>query len=129
VTTLACAAALIPWTLALAATLPSRYVAANWNMTWVGFDLGLTIALAAAGLAIWKRHAWGRPLSVLAATLLVCDAWFDVTTAASTTDLAHSAITAALVELPLAAMLLLASRRAVPVGLAPAPAQRSRAHR
>jgi hypothetical protein len=44
--------------------------------------------------------------------LLVCDAWFDVMTASGGTDTAASVISAAVVELPLAAGLAyLASRR------------------
>jgi hypothetical protein len=106
---LAAAAVLVPWTLWLTRTLPSRYLVSNWDTTWIGFDVALLAALAAAGLATWRGHPASSTLCVLAATLLTCDAWFDVTTAAAGSDLVLSLLTAALVELPLAAALLTAA--------------------
>ena len=73
---------LLVWILYLAATLPRTYTTGHWRLTWVGFDGGLAVALAAtAMLALWRRQ-----LVILAAmiagSLLCCDAWFDATTAA-----------------------------------------------
>ena len=119
---LASAALLIPWTALLAVTLPGSYRAANWNTAWAGFDVALTLALAAAGLAAWRRHRLAQPLAVLAATLLGCDAWFDVTTASSATDLAVALTRALLLEVPLAAVLLATSTTPATCGaVAPAP--------
>ena len=73
---------LVGWTLYLAATLPRTYTTSHWRLTWVGFDCALAVTLAATAiLALWRRQ-----LVILSATvagsLLVCDAWFDATTAA-----------------------------------------------
>ena len=73
---------LLGWILYLAATLPRTYTTGHWRLTWVGFDGALAAALAAtAVLALWRRQ-----LVILAAmiagSLLLCDAWFDATTAA-----------------------------------------------
>jgi hypothetical protein len=104
--------AMIPWTAMLAATLPDRYVIRHWSTTWVGFDSLLTISFAVTAWAIWRQHQARWAATVVTATLLACDAWFDVTTASTVQDLVGSAITAAVGELPLAALLLyLAGRR------------------
>ena len=98
---------LVPWIGYLAWTLPHRYVAVHWTMAWVGFDIAL--------LAAWP-HSWltwrQRPLLVVpalvAATLLVCDAWFDTTTA-NRSDRGVSALSALFLELPMAFVLVVAA--------------------
>lgn len=105
------AAVLVPWTAGLASLLPSTYLVTNWSLTWVGFDVALLLALGAAGVASLRRHPAAPGLLAVAASLLLCDAWFDVTTAASTSDLVASAAAALLVELPLAVLLAREGRR------------------
>jgi len=88
---------LIPWTVYLAITLPDKYIAHNWPATWVGFDVLLLVFLAAtAVLGVLRRQ-----LLVLTAfttgILPICDAWFDVMTAAPA-DRWLSVLTAALGE-------------------------------
>ncbi|MEO5708654.1 MAG: hypothetical protein ABIQ59_02375 [Nocardioidaceae bacterium] len=99
------AAVLVPWIVYLAVTLPPRYVAHNWDVTWVGFDVLLLAMMVATAVLGYLR----RQLVVLTAfatgTLLVCDAWFDVMTAHGD-DQAWSVASAFLVELPLAAVLI-----------------------
>lgn len=76
------AAFLVGWVLYLAATLPRTYTTGHWRLTWVGFDCALASTLAAtAALALWRRQLVILT-SMIAGSLLVCDAWFDVTTAA-----------------------------------------------
>jgi hypothetical protein len=96
---------LIPWTIYLGVTLPNRHVTTHWTLTWVGFDvllLGAFVATAALGLL-------RRQLVVLIAfatgLLLVCDAWFDVTTAGPH-GWTLSLVSAIFVELPVACFLL-----------------------
>jgi hypothetical protein len=97
---------LIPWIVYLAVSLPNRHLAGQWRAAWVGFDIALLAFLAWTGWNAWQ----GRQLLVLSAiitaTLLVCDAWFDVVLDWGTDDLAASIITAVLIELPMAALLL-----------------------
>ena len=45
---------------------------------WVGFDLALLVAFAATGWAAWRRRQVLIICLVVLATLLCCDAWFDV---------------------------------------------------
>jgi hypothetical protein len=101
---------LIPWTVYLAITLPDKYIAHNWPATWVGFDaLILTFMAVTAVLGLLRRQ-----LLVLTAfttgILLICDAWFDVMTAAPT-DRWLSVLTAVLGELPLAVLLVTGALR------------------
>jgi hypothetical protein len=102
--------ALIPWIVYLSLTLPDRYVAHNWTVTWVGFDILLLIFLATTAVLGLLR----RQLLILTAftsgVLLVCDAWFDVMTA-SPGDRWLSLLTGGLGELPLAAILLTGALR------------------
>jgi hypothetical protein len=97
---------LIPWVIVLAVTLPKRYIAGHWTLTWVGFDLGLLTSLGLTAYFAWRRQQPVIVLALMSAALLTCDAWFDITTSTGTLDVVVAAASAALVELPLAAMLL-----------------------
>jgi hypothetical protein len=96
---------LIPWILLLAITSPPRYVAAHWTTTWVGFDAAELVALAATAWFAWKRRQALILAAFIAGTLLLCDAWFDVTTARAGNDEMESVLAALLIELPLAMVL------------------------
>jgi hypothetical protein len=110
--------AMIPWTVMLAGSLPDRYVTLHWSTTWVGFDSLLMASFAVTGLLTWRHHRARWAATLVTATLLACDAWFDVSTASTVPDLVGSAITAALGELPLAALLIYLAVR----GREPSPA-------
>src|SRR5262245_56144892 len=96
---------LIPWILLLAVTSPPHYVAAHWTTTWVGFDAAELVALAATAWFAWKRRQALVLAAFIAGTLLICDAWFDVTTARAGNDEMESVLAALLIELPLALVL------------------------
>ncbi len=101
---------LLPWIVYLAITLPDKYIAHNWPTTWVGFDILILVFMAVtAVLGVLRRQ-----LLVLTAfttgILLVCDAWFDVMTAAPA-DRWLSVVTAVAGELPLAALLITGALR------------------
>jgi hypothetical protein len=101
---------LIPWTVYLAITLPDKYIAHNWPATWVGFDVLILVFMAVTAVLGLLR----RQLLILTAfttgTLLICDAWFDVMTAAPT-DRWLSVLTAVMGELPLAIVLITGALR------------------
>lgn len=101
---LLCAVVLIPWTALLFATLPGHYVANHWQIAWGGFDIGLGVALATTAVLISRRSAFAEVAATVTATLLVCDAWFDVLTSRGASDVAQAIGEALLVELPLAAL-------------------------
>jgi hypothetical protein len=96
------AAVLVPWTLVLAYQLPSRHTSRHWDVAWVGFDLALAAAFACTGVAIAKRSAWAPMAATVAATLLLCDAWFDNVLANGADERLEAGLEAALVEIPLA---------------------------
>jgi hypothetical protein len=99
-----CAAVLIPWTAFLFSTLPLHYVANHWRLAWGGFDIVLGAALAATALMVARRSPFAEVTATITATLLCCDAWFDVLTSRGTSDIAQAIASAVLVELPLAAL-------------------------
>ncbi|WP_202867283.1 hypothetical protein [Kribbella pittospori] len=103
---LLCALALIPWTVYLGMTLPSHYVARNWVATWVGFDILLLTMLVLTALAGWKRKQLVFPTAFATGVLLICDAWFDTMTSHRGADLTQALLSAFLVELPLAFILI-----------------------
>lgn len=109
-----CAAVLVPWTAYLGVSLPDRYVARHWTLTWVGFDVVLIGMFAATAVLGLLR----RQLVVVAAfssgVLLLCDAWFDVTTA-NAHDRPLSIATAVLAEVPIAILLISSALRLIRV--------------
>ncbi|MGB8386450.1 hypothetical protein [Mycobacterium sp.] len=102
---LSAAIALIPWTIYLGLTLPQSYSAQHWQATWVGFDVLLLAFMIATAVLGFVRHHLLTLFAFSTGVLLVCDAWFDVLTA-KRSDFAVSLLTAALGELPLAAVLI-----------------------
>jgi hypothetical protein len=106
------AVALIPWMIYLAFTLPDNYVAHNWPATWIGFDCVLITSMIATAVLGWLR----RQLVILPAfttgVLLICDAWFDIMTA-GTDQMWFSVLTAALANVPLAAIMIIGALRLV----------------
>jgi hypothetical protein len=106
-----CCVVLAAWTGLLAATLPRYYHTGGWRGAWVGFDIGLLAAFAATGWAAWRRRQILIICLVVLATLLCCDAWFDVVLDARTSGFWLSLASALVVELPLALVAILGARR------------------
>ncbi len=103
---------LVPWIVVLATRLPSTHAAPHWNLTWVGFDVALTLVLVAVAAAAWRHSPWLEGAATAAAALLLVDAWFDVTTSKPGIEFAASLAEAILVELPIAILCLLIARDA-----------------
>jgi hypothetical protein len=97
-------AALIPWTVWLAFSLPHRYVTDNYDLTWVGFDVALTALLFSVMWLARRGSRYVEPVCAAAGTMLLVDAWFDVTSARPGRDTAIAVATASLFELPIAAL-------------------------
>lgn len=102
---------LAAWIGVLAVTLPMVYHTGTWRGAWVGFDVGLLAAFAATGWAAWRRRQLLIISLVVLATLLLCDAWFDVVLDATTSGFLTSLLSALLVELPLAVLAVMMARR------------------
>jgi hypothetical protein len=108
----ALAVVLIPWTVWLAWTLPERSVSSHYRLAWVGFDVLLCGALARTAWLAWRRSPFVVNVAAATATLLLVDAWFDVTTSPGGHDLVVSAFLAVGIELPLATFSLIIAGRA-----------------
>ena len=76
-----CCVGLIPWTIALAVTLPRHYLVADWPLAWTGFDFILFGCLSTTAWALWKQREVAVSASMITSVLLGCDAWFDILTA------------------------------------------------
>jgi hypothetical protein len=106
----AAALVLAPWIVVVAARLPTMHAAPHWNVTWVGFDVVLTLLLIAVAAAAWRRSPWLEGAATAAAALLLVDAWFDVTTSSPGIEFGASLAEALLVELPVAILCLMLAR-------------------
>ena len=113
-----CCVVLAAWIGVLAVTLPRYYRAGGWRGAWVGFDLALLAAFAVTGWAAWRRRQVLIICLVVLATLLCCDAWFDVLLDARTQGFELSLLSALFVELPLAALAVLGARRLLHLNIA-----------
>lgn len=108
---IAVVAGLIPWTGYLAWSLPRSFHAHNWRLAWVGFDVALIAVLAFTAWAAWSRRQILAPAAVVAATMLICDAWFDVNTSFGTSGEALTIVTAVGGNLPFSLLLIGLARR------------------
>ncbi|BCJ47716.1 hypothetical protein GCM10010168_20750 [Actinoplanes ianthinogenes] len=96
-------AATIPWTVYLSLTLPQRTHTGNYRVAWVGFDVLLVIGLLATAYLAWRGRQRVGLLAGATATLLVVDAWFDVTLS-TRSELTSAIVSAVLIEIPLAVL-------------------------
>ena len=99
------------WIGVLEVKLPRDYRAGGWRAAWVGFDIGLLLVFAATAWAAWRRRQVLIVCLIVLATLLCCDAWFDITLDWGTRGFMVSVLSAAVIELPLAVLALIGARR------------------
>jgi hypothetical protein len=95
----------LPYIGVLLATLPDRAVSHNNRLTWVGFDVLLVGAMFRTAWLAWHRSPFVVNVASATATLLIVDAWFDVTTSPPD-DIAWSFALAIFVEIPAALLSL-----------------------
>ena len=100
-----CAVVLVPWTAYLGFTLPGRYVVNSWTLTWTGFDVILTVMFVVTGYLAFHRRQVVVLASFTSGVLLLCDAWFDVTTSSGHDRLVAIGI-AVVAELPVSTFLI-----------------------
>ena len=103
---------LVPWTVFLTFSLPGRHETADWRTVWAGFDAAEAAALIGVAVAAVRGSAWLGPLAAIAGTLLVTDAWFDITLEWGGKHMVSSIVEAAVLELPLAAICFWVARDA-----------------
>jgi hypothetical protein len=101
------------WIIVLILSLHRSFHAQHWKGAWVGFDLLLLLAFAATGWAFWRGRQIVIACLLVTATLLCCDAWFDVLLDLGNSGVWGSVASAVLVELPMAFLLFNAARRLI----------------
>jgi hypothetical protein len=101
---------LVPWTAFLSVSLPQSHSVRAWNVAWVGFDIALAVSLACTGWWVLQRRQLALLGLAVAATLLLCDAWFDICLSWNTSDQAWAFIGAA-IEIPVAVLMATSALR------------------
>ena len=96
--------AMIPWVLILACSLPPTIRAAHWSTAWAGLDALEAAGLMTTGAALIGRCSWLCLPAAITSTLLVADAWFDITTSAPGHAATVAIAMAVFPELPLAGL-------------------------
>jgi hypothetical protein len=105
------AVGLIVWTVFLALSLPKENLEHHYRLTWTGFDLILVLAIYLTAHRAFRLDARVVYPAMVVATLLVADAWFDITTSTSAAEATQALILALFVELPAAAFSLYVAHR------------------
>lgn len=103
---------LVPWIIYLAFSLPKNYEANHWRVDWVGFDVLLLTFMVLTAWLGWKKRQLVLLTSFTTGILLICDAWFDIGTAAPK-DVLISLASAIFLELPIAFLLIVGALRAL----------------
>jgi len=103
---------LVLWTIWIAYDLPRRHVARHWDVAWAGFDVMMAALLLVTAYGAARRAAWLQGAAAASATMLFCDAWFDIVTAGRGADLAMSLLSGIFIELPLAVVCVWVARNA-----------------
>jgi len=104
---------LIGWIIYLIFDLPTSYHAQNWDLAWVGFDIGMVSCLLMTSWAMWKQRQISIPGAMVSSTFLIIDSWFDVITSQGGEDFTVALASAFLVQLPAAYLLFRFSRKAI----------------
>lgn len=86
---------MIPWIVYLSFTLPEHYTVRDWPLTWVGFDSLLVVFMIATAVLTWLHRQLLLFPAFTTGILLLCDAWFDLTTAVGS-ELPGAVVTAVL---------------------------------
>lgn len=113
----ACCTGLGAWIVYLAISMPTGYRSKAWSAAWVGFDILLLLSLTGTIVAAMLRRQIVVMLAVFTATLLLCDAWFDIVLDWGTSDVWGSLASAVFAEVPLALFLLHRARKLVRVAI------------
>jgi DNA-binding PadR family transcriptional regulator len=106
--------AMIPWVLILACSLPSTIRAAHWSTAWAGLDALEAAGLMTTGAALIGRCSWLCLPAAITSTLLVVDAWFDITTSAPGHAGTVAVAMAVFPELPIAGLCAVLAIRHAP---------------
>jgi hypothetical protein len=104
---------LLGWTIYLGSSLHGQLEVRDRQVAWVGVDLMQVTGLIATGVLVARRRPLASPVAAASATLILLDAWFDVTTSQGGVNLYVALLMALVVELPAAFLLARLSRFAL----------------
>jgi hypothetical protein len=96
----------LPWIAFLASELPNRARVAHEDVTWAGFDVLLSLLLLRTGWSALRKREHIELTAGMTGALLIVDAWFDLTSAATPAQFGAALAMALCVELPLAGFCL-----------------------
>ena len=105
------AAVLLPWIGVLAVTLPKRQFDLHYRAAWVGFDLLLVFAIIRTAYMAFRIDPRVQLPATATATLLIVDAWFDMTTSGSHRQFFEAFVLAVLIEIPAAVFSIYLARQ------------------
>jgi hypothetical protein len=95
-------AGFLPWIVYLSLTIPARSHTSHYDIAWIGFDCAMWVVIGMLAFCAFTGRAATGPFAAVAATMLVLDGWFDVTTSQSGGQFLTALILALCAELPLA---------------------------
>jgi len=102
---------LVPWTLYLFATLPSRHVQDRfYDVAWGGFDIALAALFVSTAVGLLGSRLWVQSTATATGTLLLCDAWFDVLSSSPGRERLLAITMALAAEVPTACVCLAVAR-------------------
>jgi hypothetical protein len=93
---------LVPWTIYLAYTLPTRHIEKHWDVAWVGLDIAIIFLLLITGILATLKSQFVIISLVATSSFLIVDAWFDIISSPPGGELFQSVFLAVCVEIPLA---------------------------
>jgi hypothetical protein len=106
--------AMLPWLFVLGSSLPNTIRVSGWATAWVGLDASEGLGLVATGVLLSHRNAFAALSAAATATLVLVDAWFDVTTSAAGSSLLIAVAMAVLIEAPVAVLCATLAIRILP---------------
>lgn len=102
---------LLPWIGYLAVTLPRRQFDLHYRAAWVGFDVLLVVAITRTAYMAFRVDQRIQIPATATATLLIVDAWFDVTTSAGRGQVLEALVLAVGIEIPAAIFSIYTARQ------------------
>lgn len=102
---------LLPWIGFLAVTLPRRQFDLHYRAAWVGFDLLLVFAITRTAYMAFRVDQRVQISATATATLLIVDAWFDMTTSGGRGQFFEALLLAVFVEIPAAVFSIYVARQ------------------
>jgi hypothetical protein len=107
----AAAVVLLPWIAFLALSLPRRQFDLHYRAAWVGFDVLLVTVIIRTAYMAFRVDQRVQFAATATATLLIVDAWFDMTTSGSHAQFFEAFVLAVFVEIPAAAFSIYVARQ------------------